>query len=322
MSKLSITLLPSDLSWNGWDRLLGPVLKTLIMHSSADGLKEWAGTSEARDLLKRMADRGVEVEYVMHICSEILPRKLFGKHPELFRMNEQWQRVPDANLCPSNPAVEAVLARHLRPYFDALRPTTGRYHLGPDDNRPWCFCRQCRMLTWSDQNLLFANMLARILRRWDRRAKVAYIAYKPAIEPPVAVKPEKNVFLLFAPIERDYRHALAEERTAKDAYYRRSAEELLAYFGRKDSTLIEYWLDVSMFSRWMAPRQKVPVPAKVMRADLAYYRSAGFDLIATFGAWLDQAYVQEFGDGPVQDFVKSWQEINRPQKGPSKAKRR
>lgn len=306
MSKLSITLLPQDLTWDGWDRLLGPVFKTLILHESADGLKAWAGTDGARALRARMADRGVAIEYIMHVAAEAVPRSLFTAQPDLFRMNEQWQRVPDANLCPSSPEVEAVMAQNLRPYYEALRPTNGRYHFCPDDNRPWCFCRQCRELTWPDQNLLFANMLARILRRWDPKARVSYISYKPAIEAPVVVKPEKNVFLLFAPIERDYRHPLADEHTSRDAYYKRAAEELLACFGRRDSTVLEYWLDASMFSHWMTPRQKIPVSQRVMRADLAHYQSIGFEVISTFGAWVDQDYVREFGDAPVRRFAAAW----------------
>jgi hypothetical protein len=311
MSRLSITLLPQDLTWDGWDRLLGPLFKTLILHESADGLRKWAGTDAARVLLARMAERGVEVEYIMHVAAEAVPRRLFAEQPDLFRMNEQWQRVPDANLCPSSPDVEGVMANYLKPYVEALRPTTGRYHFCPDDNRPWCFCRECRQMTWPDQNLLFANMLARIVRRWDGGARVSYLSYKPAIEAPVAVKPEKNVFLLFAPIERDYRHPLVEQHTARDAYYDRAAGELLAWFGRRDSTVLEYWLDVSMFSRWMEPRQEIPVPARVMRSDLTHYQSLGFEGISTFGAWIDQDYVRTFGDAAVRRFKAAWRAANR-----------
>ena len=301
--RLSVSLLPGDLAWKGWERVLGPVFRTLLMHGSTEQLMAWRRTRAAERLLERLAAKGVAVEYIFHACSDLLPRRLFERHPEFFRMDEGWRRTPDANLCVSTPRVEEVLAENLRPIQNLLVPTTGRYHLCPDDNRPWCFCRRCRDLSWADQNLLYTNMLARLLREREPRATVSYLAYKPVIDPPVAVRPEPNVFVLFAPIERDYRHALAEGASARDAYFARTAAELLTVFGRRNSTVLEYWLDVSMFSRWMKPRRPIPVSARVMRVDLAFYGKAGFEEISTFGAWLDSAYVRRFGDAPLRRYA-------------------
>jgi len=308
---MSVCLLPSDLAWKGWERLLGPVFRTLLMHGSTEQLMTWRRTGSAERLLERLAAKGVAVEYIFHACSDLLPRPLFERYPEFFRMNEGRQHTPDANLCPSHPHVAEVLAKHLQPIRDVLTPTNGRYHFCADDNRPWCFCRHCRDLTWSDQNLLYTNLLARILREHEARATVSYVSYKPAIDPPVAIRPEPNIFVLFAPIERDYRHALAEEHTARDIYFAGTAAELLGVFGPRNSTVLEYWLDVSMFSRWMKPRRRIPVSARVMRADLALYASLGFEEISTFGAWLDPAYVRRFGDGPLRSYAAAARAVQK-----------
>jgi hypothetical protein len=307
--RLAICLLPTDLRWQGWERLLGPVFRTLLIHGSTQQLLAWRRTRAADRLLQRLADRGVAVEYLFHACSDLLPRRLFDRYPALFRSDEQWRRTPDANLCPSSPHVAEVLAERLNPICDVLAPTTGRHHLWPDDNRPWCFCRRCRELSWSDQNLLYTNMLARALRRRDARATVSYLAYKPAIDPPATVRPEPNVFVQFAPIERDYRHALAERFAPRDVYFAGTAAALLDAFGRRGSTVLEYWLDVSMFSHWMAPRRRIPVPARVMRSDLAFYAALGFEEIATFGAWHDPAYVRWFGDGALRRYAAAAREL-------------
>ncbi len=185
----------------------------------------------------------------------------------------------------------------------ALRPTTGRYHIFPDDNRPWCHCPQCRRFSPSDQALLFANILARSLRRIDARATVGYCAYKPALDIPKRVRPEKNVFVDFAPIERDYRHPLAAEKTDKDRYFNRLAAKLLKFFGTAGSEVIEYWLDASMFSQWQKPMRRIPTSQAVMRADLERYASLGFEHISTIGVWLDKEYVRRFGDAPLKRFV-------------------
>ena len=73
-------------------------------------LVEWVKTPEARRILDRLAEMGVDVEYEMHALSWLLPRDMFSKHPEWFRMNEKGERVADYNCCPSNPEVIEYLS--------------------------------------------------------------------------------------------------------------------------------------------------------------------------------------------------------------------
>ena len=303
MSDLSVILVPSDLQWPGWEEVLGPVFSTLVMHGSAAGLENWVQTPKARKLLERLKRRNVQVEYAVHLCTELLPRQLFPKHPELFRMDEFGWRTPDANFCPSSSSAARIIEKNLRHYASALKPTTGRYHIFPDDNRPWCSCPKCRKFSPADQVLMFTNILARSLRKTDPKATAGYCAYKPALKVPQKVRPEPNVFVDFAPIERDYRHPLCEGRSDKDRYFKKLAPKLLDFFGAAGSQIIEYWLDASMFSQWQKPMHKIPTTTAVMKADLEYYASLGFENISVIGVWLDNEYVKRFDDSPLRRFV-------------------
>ena len=304
MFKFGIVLVPQDLNWSGWKKTFGPVFNPLILHGSADQLVEYVKSPAGKKLIAWLARHDVDLEFALHLCSQLVPRGLFRGNPELFRMDEQGQRTPDANFCPSNRNAVDVIAKSLKTYVKYLRPTTGRHHLWPDDNKPWCFCPRCKGLSFADQNVTFANLLARALRQMDDAARVSFLAYKPALKTP-RIKGEPNVFLEFAPIERDYRLGLADRRSKVNMPMKCELTKLLKHFGKKDSQVLEYWLDVSRFSRWKRPAVKLDVPQRVVRSDLAFYSSLGFEYITTFGVWLDKAYVKAFGDSPLKSFMEA-----------------
>ena len=302
MRNLAVILVPSDLDWSGWQKVLGPVFGTLVMHGSAARLIGWVRTPRARAMLKSLLRRGVEVEYAVHLCTELLPSDS-SRRPELFRMDEFGWRTPDANFCPTSTAAAAIIEKNLRYYAGALRPTTGRYHIFPDDNRPWCHCPQCRRFSPSDQAPLFANILARSLRRIDARATVGYCALQARPRYPQARAAGEERLRRLRAIKHDYRHPLAAEKTDKDRYFNRLAAKLLKFFGTAGSEVIEYWLDASMFSQWQKPMRRIPTSQAVMRADLERYASLGFEHISTIGVWLDKEYVRRFGNAPLKRFV-------------------
>src|SRR5262249_2249496 len=135
---------------------------------------------------------------------ELLPRRLFVKSPEFFRMDERGHRNPDTNLCVHSPAVLGIAAENAVRIAEVLRPTTGRYFYWGDDGQPWCRCRQCKSLSGSGQAVLLENPLLRALRRHDPRASLAHLAYLNSLAPPARVRPEPGVFLEYAPIKRRY----------------------------------------------------------------------------------------------------------------------
>ena len=60
--------------------------------------------------------------------------------------------------------------------------------------------------------------------------------------------------------------------------------------------MLEYWLDVSRFSRWNRPGVKLPWNREVFVADIETYWRLGIRHVTTFAAWIDGDYQERFGD--------------------------
>jgi hypothetical protein len=71
---------------------------------------------------------------------------------------------------------------------------------------------------------------------------------------------------------------------------------------------LEYWLDVSRFSRWRRPPVKLPWSSDesraVLRADLAAYARRGIRHVTTFACYIDAEYAQLHGEpwGVLADY--------------------
>src|SRR5205823_4539597 len=90
------------------------------------------------------------------------------------------------------------------------------------------------------------------------------------------------------PLERQQDPKLTDSLHALDAN--------LEVFPKETAQVLEYWLDVSRFSKWKRPAVKLPWDKKVFLADVTTYRKRGIRHITTFGAWIDAEYAKRFGD--------------------------
>nr|HML47932.1 DUF4838 domain-containing protein [Clostridia bacterium] len=155
---------------------------------------------ERQRLYQTARGMGVAIEYEMHALSYLMPRRLFGAHPEWFRMDESGKRTADFNLCASNAQGLAYIEKRAEILAGIFRPDSDRYYFWLDDVSGYrCHCPLCRDLSASDQQLLAVNALQRGVRRANPSGRMAYIAYVDALQTPRAVKPEPGVFLEFAP---------------------------------------------------------------------------------------------------------------------------
>jgi len=237
-----------------------------------------------------------------------LPRALFERYPELFRMDEQGQRRGDWNLCVHSSAALDLVAENALRLADILRPTTGRYHLWGDDGRPWCRCPRCRALSDSEQALILENHLLRALQATDQRCQVAHLAYLNTLEAPQQVSPAPGVFCEFAPIARrcdvplGRREARLRPNDPTHGAQLDALDANLAFFGAQNAEVLEYWLDVSRYSGWKRPAVQIPWQPKVLAADAKTYASRGIHYITTFAVWVDAAYVAQFGEPPLEDY--------------------
>jgi hypothetical protein len=254
--------------------------------------------------VRELGARGIELTVEAHAMRWLLPRNHFEAHPEWFRMNEEGARTPDLNLCPSSePALRVVESRTEEAVERIIEISDGhRYHLWMDDNSRYCHCLHCQDLSASDQALLVYNGMLRGVRRADPQGTLAYLAYQQTLEAPARVAPSPGIFLEFAPVDRDSRFPMASPMIAKNVAVGSSIPELLACFGKEGSQILEYWMDDSYFYRWTLPYGELPFYRGVVRKDIRYYRSLGFQNITSFACGLNGEYEEEYGTPPVEEY--------------------
>jgi len=246
-------------------------LNTIFIHTTirapALGACRLAAWRERRAaLLPLIRQRGLRIELGGHHLRDLLPRRLFGARPDMFRHNGQ-RRTADHNFCPSNPAALAH-ARELAAAFFAAYPEAEVYHLWPDDLRAggWCHCPHCAGLGPADQALIAANALAEALPTGRPRARVAFLAYHDTETPPVATRPHPRVTTIFAPRLRSYAEGM--DGPANAGVAGRLARHAGAGAG-DELTIFEYYLDGILF------KSSPPPLPEVIAADMRHYQATG-----------------------------------------------
>ena len=206
-----VVLVTKDLREVGWPRIAKEAgLSTIGTHITPREVAEFVRSEQGQQFLDQCQEFGIEVEHELHAMRDLLPRSLFAKHPEMFRMDKDGNRVPDYNCCVHCKQGLEVICQNAVQYGRLLRPTTGRYFYWMDDVKPMCKCAKCRVYSDSDQALIVENALIKALRNEHSHASLAHLCYVGTIEPPQQVKPSPGVFLEFAPIERSWAHPLKE----------------------------------------------------------------------------------------------------------------
>ncbi len=300
-----VVLRPEDLTLADWpDQAHEAGLTTLALHHDRlpREVARFVRSEEGQEFIRRCSELGLELEYEVPAMDELLPRSLFDKRPSLFRMDRQGLRNPDANLCVHSEGALELVAKHALALARNLRPTTHRYFMWGQCDKPWCRCRRCADLADSDQALLLANWLLTTLRQEDAGAQVAYLAHERTLEPPTQVKPVPGVFLEFAPYRRRHDLPLAHKTDERQKRYRDLLDANLALFGADNAQVLEYWLDVSRFSLYKKPAVKLPFNAQFFAADLDFYGGRGIRRITSFAHYIDADYVATWGDPPLEAY--------------------
>jgi hypothetical protein len=312
-----LVLEPGDLTLSDWpQRAKAAGLTTLALSPNPEELAAFVKSQEGERFLEACRGLGLEVEYELHAGRSLLPRELFDRSPELFRMNDAGERTPDYNLCVhSEHALEFAGERAVTLAL-TLRPTTGRYFYWGDDGQPWCRCPQCRGLSDSDQALLLENRLLKALRRDDPRARVAHLAYLGTLSPPQQVTPAPGVFLEYAPIRRSYDRPYAAQTGPEAPDPLDLLDANLEVFDRESAQALEYWLDVSRYSGWQRPAVKLPWNRDAFRADVQTYRARGLRHLTSFAVWIDADYLATHGDPPLAEYGEALAERPLPETPP------
>ena len=290
-----LTSLPTQ--WPHWAE--ESQLTTVSTHVTPSSVQSFLKTKEGHLFLDSCSDLGLHVEHELHAMSELLPRSLFSKKPEFFRMNEKGKRSPDANLCIHSEEAVQLVCQNACLLAQALPSTTGRTFFWLDDGSPMCQCPSCRGYSDSDQALILENAMLSSLREVDAGITLAHLAYAHTLMAPSQVKPREGIFLEFAPIHRSWEAPISQrEIVGRGKRHGDTLDYLdanLDIFPRETAQVLEYWLDVSLHSQWKRPARKLPWNREVFLADLETYASRGVRHITSFGVYVDEEYVNRFG---------------------------
>ncbi|MBP3919448.1 MAG: DUF4838 domain-containing protein [Clostridia bacterium] len=313
----SVLVHPEELSHVWIDRCAAYGIPTIGLHpvggqAAADTMASLLCMMEDDTfcaLLSYAEERGIAIEYEMHAMRYFLPSSEFSRHPEWFRENEAGERVPDLNCCVSSTeALDYIAVRAAdaaRRLAKPLSHPTHRYFFWMDDARGgFCHCEKCRRLSPSDQQLLVMNRILKEIRRDDKNAALAYLAYCECTEPPKTVKPDDGIFLEFAPFDRDFHTPLTAADCEKNSASTAPLSALLSLFGTDDAKVLEYWLDNSLYSGWKKPPKAFCEDKAVVHADFAYYKALGFTDISTFACYLGADYEALYGDADIRAFAE------------------
>lgn len=226
-------------------------------------------------LLPELRRRGMEIEAGGHLLSAFMPRTLFTRHPDWFRMNKKGQRVNDYNLNPFNQDALNYLAEGAMKYLPQM-PEARLFHLWADDieGGGWSHEPGKGDYTPSDQSLMVSNYLIQRLRQKLPTADLAFLAYHDTVYPPKVVKPDPGIIYFYAPRERCYAHALNDSRCPLNQIYSKALEQGLRSFGASNSEVFEYYVDEILFENMANP----PLP-EVLSADAQYYQRLGIPAV-------------------------------------------
>ncbi len=177
------------LRWAGRNRLDAVVIPFDLDDSTIEALSDRVLRRRAR-IVAAARRYGLSVEEGGRCLSRIVPRRLFFRHRELFRMRDG-RRIADFNFCPTNPETIRTLKEQARKRFRD-RQDVEVFHLWPDRaaDGGWCSCPSCRAFSPAEQALIAVNAVADVLSEARLEARLSYIS-----DPydSLAVRPRANL---------------------------------------------------------------------------------------------------------------------------------
>lgn len=306
-----LVLAVQDLQTVDWPKLAHENgINTIGTHMFPEEVVAFMQSEKGRKFRADCKKYDILIEHQLHALSDLLPRNLFEKDPALFRMNGKGERVNDGNLCVHSEKALEIVAKKARHYAELLPADNHRYYFWLDDGAPVCECPECARYSPSEQALIVENRIIPELRKFDPGAQLAHLAYHSAIAAPRIVKPEPGIFLEFAPFHRVWDKPLSDENAkgkVSHKEYLRHLKDNLEVFPAETAVVLEYWLDVSLFSRWKKPAVKLPWNKAVCESDLETYASYGIKNFTTFAVYVDGEYLKNYDNDLL--FLKEYGEL-------------
>ena len=202
-----------------------------------------------RRLVALARDRGMAIEHGGHLLPELVPAEALTR-----AAHELEAGAPAGGV----QALQAAVSAHARAH-----PEADVLHLWGADTAAGAEAATAR----SEQALRLTNAAAAAVERIAPTVTLASLAYHDTLAVPAAVRPRRNVCLLWAPRERGYDHPANGGPNA--GMWELFQRQVAHYAAARPPRVFEYYLDAILF------RRAVPELGRVMTADLAAYAAAG-----------------------------------------------
>jgi hypothetical protein len=310
-----VVLTVNDLQTVDWANVAAENgINTIGTHIRPNEVMEFMNSEQGKQFMETCKEKGIHVEHQLHAMGELLPRSLFAEDSTMFRMDENGLRVSDFNCCVHSEKALTIIEENALAVAKVLKPTNHRYYFWMDDGKPTCSCPECSPYSPSEQALIIENRILKKLKTIDPEAMLAHLAYENTLSAPQKVKPEEGIFLEFAPIWRSWDKPISDlsgEPLLENADYMTHGDNLkflednLKVFPVETAVVLEYWLDVSLFSRWKKPAVDLPLNKEVFESDLATYAKYGLKNVTTFAVYMDSTYFKNY---PAQSYLKTYGE--------------
>lgn len=305
--KTQLIIHPEELNKKWIDRLADNNVDVLGIHPHGGGeshdslieLLEMAESKEYRKLIDYAISKGIDIEYEIHCANYLMPREYFDKNPEYFRTNKKGALTPDYNFCSSNDSAMNIVCENAVKLVSKLYGSTSNYYLWMDDERDiFCHCDKCSQYSASDQQMIILNKILKAISTYDKNAHLAYLAYHSTLIPPMSVKPDKNIFLEYAPIGRDISKGASQMPDDEV----KNINNLISFFGKKNAKCLEYWLDNSFFTRLEGKLTKLIPDNEMIKNDFKFYSDLGFEYISSFACLMGDEYESLYGEPDISSF--------------------
>ena len=142
--------------------------------------------------------------------------KQMSEHPDWFAWRKASKSRSMQQICMTNPEVKREVVRRAREMLKA-DPERWQVSVSVGDGGEFCECDGCMKIRtetggMSGLELSLANFVARELAGEFPQARFLTFAYESTMRPPEKIKPEPNVDICFAYIQRNYARPPAETR--------------------------------------------------------------------------------------------------------------
>ncbi len=226
-------------------------INSVGVHGTPEQVATFVQSERGKSFISDGERYGVRVEHQLDAISQLLPRELFSKDPDLFRMGPDGVRRREGNLCVhSEKALDIVASNALK--FARLLPSgTHRYYYRMDEGDPVCVCPRCARFSASEQALIVENRILGEIRKADPLAMLAHVACGSMVVAPRRVNAADGIFLEFMPFCRVGDRPLSDRNATGSTgvlhgLVLRQLRENLTVFPAETAVVLHDWLDISL----------------------------------------------------------------------------